>query len=72
MTWCKGLLLHFLRSGGVSGGRCGCDPDWLVIDRVIAVRTVRQTEYYVKWTSLGYSDSTWFPITLMTELDKVT
>lgn len=58
----QGLIQNFVRSGGISRGRSGCNPDWKVVERVIARRGTPQTQdvaYLVKWTGLNYSDSTW-------------
>ena len=38
----------------------GIDADWLLVDRVIALRgTGKRKEYLVKWRGLEYGASTW-------------
>ncbi len=68
------LLRNFMQRRAVDGGGSGEDdeegaagglvnginPDWLVVDRVIAQHGKgASTEYLVKWCQLPYSDVTW-------------
>lgn len=71
----KELLLAFLQNGS-SRGRSGADPEYSVVERVIAKRphpnlVAGLDEYLCKWTGLEYNDSTWVQEGNMSELDKV-
>eukprot|EP00951_Prasinocladus_malaysianus_P024266 scaffold209067_cov52-Prasinocladus_malaysianus.AAC.1 len=63
----KQLLQNFLAKHGVTGEYTdengflnGINPDWLRVEKIIGQRQRRgNTEYLVKWCSIGYGESTW-------------